>query len=131
MIIPRYWFSLYAFVLSESSLFSMMLLKGDVIRFPIRPMPDSLNMSLLFTGLVYPSLVWAYLALRGRGTWTYFGAIALAFAYAFVATTWFESWRLVDFKGWDDAEVALLFLSHLAFAEAYLRYYERMAGELR
>jgi hypothetical protein len=129
--IPRYWFSLYAFVSSESALFSMIVYQAKMISYPVRPLPDSLNMSLYFNGFIYPLLVWTYLLFRKKRKWTLLWALLISLLFTFLTDHLFVPLGMVKYIDWDSSLTLLLALTHLACSEIFLLFYQKMTGSLR
>ncbi|MCP8616298.1 CBO0543 family protein [Salirhabdus salicampi] len=129
--LPRYWFSLYAFVLAESALLSMFFYQGGFVRYPVRPFPDSLKMSLYFNGFFNPLLVWLYLIFRRKRKWAILWALCISLAFMFLTDYVLVPLRLVEYIRWESASTLMLALAHIIFAEIFLLLYERMAGSLR
>jgi hypothetical protein len=128
--VPRYWLTLYTFVLSYTALVSMVIHTGKLVDYPIRPFPEGLQMSLFFDALVYPLMAAFYLPLRGRGFRTVGWAIIIGFAFTMAVRFLFVPLRLFSYVKWNDFYTFLMGIALLLMVECFLRFYEHKAGGL-
>lgn len=126
---PRYYFALYAYILSFSALISMGIHMAKWVDYPVRPFPYCLQMSLYLNGVIYPAMGFLYLYFSRHGRKLYWGSL-IVLGFLLAVRYIFRPLKLIEYNDWNDFNMLLVVTALLLTVELFLRFYRRMAGEL-